>query len=211
MYQYLVIVQFETGIICLEGFICLTINSALYYSVAILLIFYPLHIFFSSEASGEFVTVYFIKNKQTEPTWVILFLSVYNKTYVAQRIIHFWTVWPALTKRLPTPAVDQHMKKVGHDVSKLSIITWNLLSWHGVNQMDRWLHMTKSLPAGNCRAMGVTTKKRQDNIHHVTQGKQRMWELDGLTDNVMDQPGINNGDVETSSDIFDWFWFWLKQ
>jgi hypothetical protein len=27
----------------------------------------------------------------------------------------------------------------------------------------------------------------------------------------MDQPGINNGDVETSSDIFDWFWFWLKQ
>jgi hypothetical protein len=63
--------------------------------------------------------------------------------------------------------------------------------------------MTKSLPAGNCRAMGVTTKKRQDNIHHVTQGKQRMWELDGLTDNVMDQPGINNGDVETSSDIFD--------
>jgi hypothetical protein len=56
------------------------------------------------------------------------------------------------------------------------------------------------MPDGKCRAMRVTARKWQDNIHHVTQGEQRMWEL---TDKVMDQLVINNGDVETSSDIFD--------
>jgi hypothetical protein len=59
------------------------------------------------------------------------------------------------------------------------------------------------MPAGKHRAMRVTAKKWQDNIHHVTQGEQRMWELDSLTDKVMDQPVTNDGDVETSSDIFD--------
>lgn len=52
------------------------------------------------------------------------------------------------------------------------------------------------MPAGKCGAMRVTAKKWQDNIHHVIQGERRMWEMD----KVMDQPAINNGDVETSSD-----------
>jgi hypothetical protein len=32
----------------------------------------------------------------------------------------------------------------------------------------------------------VTAEKWQDAIHHVIQEKQRMWELDGLTLNIVD-------------------------
>jgi hypothetical protein len=49
----------------------------------------------------------------------------------------------------------------------------------------------------------VTAARWQDAIHHIIQEHQKMWKLDGLTDNIVDQLVIKGRDDETSSDLFD--------
>jgi hypothetical protein len=46
----------------------------------------------------------------------------------------------------------------------------------------------------------ITSQRWQAAIDHVIQEEGRMWELDGLADNVVDRLVINIGDAETSSD-----------
>jgi hypothetical protein len=49
----------------------------------------------------------------------------------------------------------------------------------------------------------VTAQRWQDIIHHIIQEDQKMWKLDGLTDNIVNKLVINGRDNETSSDHFD--------
>jgi transposase len=87
-------------------------------------------------------------------------------------------------------AADQHVMKGGHTVARmppyhcnLNAIesTWSQLKGYVTRQKQK-LQNLRDTPA----ELGeVTAERWQDTIHHVIQEEQRMWKLDGLTDNVV--------------------------